>query len=231
MSRCLEMALEMTRPLVLIPTEMELAVLRSCCRRLFANGDVTVDICGFGPIASTVKTSLLLDRHAPTHVFLLGIAGTYNERLAVTSAYCFAQVACYGVGAGTGDRHHTGEELGWSPAEQATVELTLPAALAAHETAGMLLTACAASADGRDVGWKLAKFPTAEAEDMEGYGVASVCSANNIPCTVVRGISNHCGDRDQKNWQTEKALAAVGDLTERLLADFDSTKRLDGQRS
>ena len=225
------MALKMTRPLVLIPTEMELAALRSSCGRVFAAADVAVEICGFGPIAATAKTSLLLGQYRPAHVFLLGIAGTYSERLAVASAYCFEQVACYGVGVGAGDSYRTGQELGWSPADQACFGLSLPESIGTHETAGMLLTACAASADQRDIDGKLAKFPVAEAEDMEGYGVAAACAAYNIPCTVVRGISNHCGDRNHQNWQTANALAAVGELAERLLAEFGSTNSSGGQRS
>ena len=215
----------MTRPLVLIPTEMELARLRPRLDRVFAACHAVVEICGFGPIAAAVTTSRLLGQQRPSQVLLLGIAGAYSERQAVGSAYCFAKVACYGVGAGVGASHHTGAELGWTSPDLTHFEMAVPDSIPAEQMAGLMLTCCSASANQQEVDWKLDKFPTAEAEDMEGYGVAAACHAHKIPCSMIRGISNYCGDRDQKNWQTHEALDAVSELAERLLSELNSTRR------
>ncbi|MCA9038471.1 MAG: hypothetical protein KDA91_25270, partial [Planctomycetaceae bacterium] len=52
-------------------------------------------------------------------------------------------------------------------------------------------------------------YPEAVAEDMEGYAVAMACYAANVTVSIVRGISNQAGNRDQSHWKTKEALVSV----------------------
>lgn len=201
--------------LILIPTEFERQKLLPLLSPVF--GQVRTEICGFGVVHSGIQTARLLERHKPDQVLLLGIAGTYGKSLRVGTAQEFSQVACYGIGAGSGSEFQTAEQLGWQHWQQ------LPAVSGETVSFGdrielqpgsdsLLLTCCAASAGPIDVQQRLVRFPQAEAEDMEAYAVAAACRLACVRLRVVRGISNVAGDRDKSRWQTDTALRAVADL-------------------
>ena len=72
-----------------------------------------------------------------------------------------------------------------------------------------LLSCCSASANENDVQLRLKKYPSAVAEDMEGFSVAAACRFAGLPLRIVRGISNRAGDRNKENWQVHQAMSAV----------------------
>ncbi len=189
--------------LILVPTEIEARPLR---QPLTAAG-ATLELCGFGPIAAAARTQQAIARHRPQAVLLLGIAGTYNRQLEVGQAYEFSQVACYGVGVGSGSDFQAAGELGWPQWQNTTDQLELGAPSVTPQR--MLLTGCSASAGPQDVAWRTARYPAAMAEDMEGFGVALACQLSSLPLRIVRGISNHAGDRRHADWHIAPALDAV----------------------
>ena len=223
----------MTRVLVLVPTEFELRKLQPLIAEAVAEADGIIATCGFGPIVSGIKTTQLLAQYTPTKVVLAGIAGAIGPRFSIGTAASFSQVACYGIGAGSGSEFQTASELGWTRWNEATatpgskdiLELhSDPASfrswrsdsIADSEDASdnsidgpLLLTVCAASANSTDVTDRLKKFPHAAAEDMEAYSVAMACRMANVPLTVIRGISNLAGDRNKAHWDVDAALKAV----------------------
>ncbi len=223
----------MTRVLVLVPTEFELRKLQSSIAEAVAAANGTIATCGFGPIVSGIKTTQLLAHHSPAKVVLAGIAGAIGPRFSIGTAASFSQVACYGIGAGSGSEFQTASELGWTRWNEATatkgsqdvLQLSSdPAsfrpwrsdsAADSREISAnsidqpLLLTVCAASRNSTDVEDRLKKFLLAAAEDMEAYSVAMACRMANVPLTVIRGISNLAGDRNKAHWDVDAALEAV----------------------
>lgn len=223
----------MTRVLVLVPTEFELRKLQPLIAEPIATANGIIATCGFGPIVSGIKTTQLLTRHNPKKVVLAGIAGAIGPRFSIGTAASFSQVACYGIGAGSGSEFQTASELGWTRWNEATATQESQDVLQLYSdpasfrswrsdsTAGsgdasdssidepLLLTVCAASANSTDVADRLKKFPQAAAEDMEAYSVAVACRMANVPLTVIRGISNIAGDRNKAHWDVDAALKAV----------------------
>lgn len=192
--------------LVLVPTELEARSLR---QPLTAAGAI-LELCGFGPIAAAARTQQAIALHRPQRVLLLGIAGTYNQRLEVGRAYEFSQVACYGVGVGSGSGFQSAEQLGWTQWQTTTDQLELSTPRATSRL--LLLTGCSASAGPEDVALRMTHHPAAVAEDMEGFGVALACQLSGLPLRIVRGISNHAGDRRHAEWQIARALEAAIEL-------------------
>lgn len=206
--------------LVLVPTERERRLLAPAVAPALPDG-ARIELCGFGPVAAAARTAELLATHRPERMLLVGIAGRIDERLAIGSAHLFQEVACFGVGAGSGAAFETAGAMGWPhwPGDEAephrSVGDVIPLARARSvdaTPAGLLLTACAASADRADVADRRRLFPAAVAEDMEGFGVALACRLAGVPLEIVRGISNTAGDRDQANWAIEPSLAAAAQL-------------------
>jgi futalosine hydrolase len=197
--------------LVLIPTELE----RTCVVDVLRIPNSVVEICGFGPVVPAARTVQLIHEHRPDRVLLIGIAGNYDLMLEVGTAFSFSQVACYGVGVGHGETFQTAQEMGWhhwpdDNENRAIVDLIPLAPLTS--IASQILTVCSASENQEDVQLRLKKFPSALAEDMEGFAVAAACRICDVPVSIVRGFSNRAGDRDKSNWKIADALSAAVEL-------------------
>jgi futalosine hydrolase len=218
----------MQQPLVLVPTELERGVIAPVMAAACGPA-VRVELCGFGAVVAAARTAQLVAARRPDRVLLVGIAGQYGESLAIGRAYVFERVACHGVGAGSGAAFVPAAALGWmqwpGDAAGATAVIgdeerctsgPLPAA-SATARAGLLLSACAASAGDEDVRSRRAVWPEAVAEDMEGFAVAAACRLADVPLDIVRGISNTAGDRDTARWQIEAACRAAAELAATLL--------------
>lgn len=216
--------------LILVPTRLERRLLEG---RLRARGvALPVACCGFGPVVAAARTAQLIAAEAPERVLLVGIAGSLHADLRVGSAWQFERVACHGVGAGSAADFLPAGRIGWrqwegfDDAPDSAIGDLLPLAVRAAagnpggplRTAGLLLSACAASGGPADVESRLESFPEAVAEDMEGFGVAAACRLAGLPLGIIRGISNRAGDRDTSRWRIEEAAAAAADLLADLLA-------------
>ncbi|MFM8414342.1 MAG: futalosine hydrolase [Planctomycetota bacterium] len=215
----------MLSTLVLVPTDGERRVVTPAIAAA-TGGMARVELCGFGPVAAAARTAGLLAKHPPERVMLVGIAGRLDERFVVGAAYRFTEVACFGVGAGSGEAFETAGGMGWPhwPGDAADTSRAVgdvialsPAPAPGVAPAGLLLTACAAAADPGDVALRRRLFPAAVAEDMEGFGVALACRLAGVPLEIVRGISNIAGDRDKARWQIGPALAAAAALAAEIL--------------
>lgn len=218
--------------LVLVPTPFERDLLRPALGSDIEDA-VRLELCGFGLVAAAARTADLLATRAPQRVVLVGIAGRLSDRLAIGAAYRFRDVACYGVGAGSAEGFIPAASLGWPQwAGESGASDEQPAAAAigdriacspAHSPvaagAGLLLSACAASATPEDVRQRVNLYPDAEAEDMEGFAVALACRLRGLPLAIIRGISNDAGDRDKARWQVGPALAAAAALVAQTLAE------------
>ena len=209
--------------LLLVPTELEL-------RRLsdeggFPPGLALVATCGFGPVAAAARTATLLARLRPARVLLVGIAGAYDTaRHPVGTALEFDACAIEGIGVGEGASLIAPRALGfpqWPASDTGAPAIfdRLPLASTAPDRARLLLTTTAASADARQAALRRERFPDAEAEDMEGFAVATACAMAGIPLCIVRGISNAVGDRRPDHWRIPAALAAARERALALLRD------------
>lgn len=216
----------MTSWLILVPTEFELQHLPMHFLNVLERKGGAIELCGFGPIVAAARTASLVAVHRPQQVVLCGIAGALGDSLQVASAYRFDSVACYGVGVGCGHSHKSASSVGWRqwPGDGAGQAASLPigdvielSKLKSSTELRLLLTACAASQDDSDVAHKLAAFPQAIAEDMEGFAVAAACQLAGVPVSIVRGISNRAGHREHADWKIAEAIIAAAALVEEMM--------------
>ena len=210
--------------LILVPTPREMDVIRRRWNQHERYRQHSFQICGFGPIAAAARTGALLARYKPERVILIGIAGSYDDRLKIGSAFRFDSVACDGIGVGAGANFQSAGELGWYQFSGDETDLkvgdriTLDSAYIDRiPSAGMLLTCCSASADRSEAQWRRSRYPDVVAEDMEGFAVALACSFARVPLQIVRGISNRVGDRDHSRWRIDDALTSAADFAAGLL--------------
>ncbi len=203
------------RTLVLCATDMERGILEAPGRLATAN--VVVALCGFGPIVAAARTAALIAEYRPARVVLVGIAGSYDAALVAPGAALeFDDVAVDGVGVGEGEQFLSPAEIGFPQWADIVASRSAPImdslSLAVHASGAsprLLLTACAASASTAHAVSRRARFPTAIAEDMEGFAVAAACALADVPVRIIRGISNVVGDRVVANWSIAPAMHAA----------------------
>lgn len=193
--------------LILIPTRIEALGIERAGG--LGCGQGLLELAGFGPVASAARCAQLIARFAPRRVLLLGIAGTLDgDMLPLGTAQRMGEVLLDGVGAGEGPERIGPKAMGlpqWQPDGDLTPihdSLLLPGG---H---GRLLTVCAASASPAQAQDRRERF-AAKAEDMEGFAVALACSLAATPLAIIRGISNHAGERDASQWRVQDALDAA----------------------
>ena len=140
----------------------------------------------------------------------------------------FCELACDGIGAGTGEDHQTAGQLGWmhiggrcdQPHSEDPVGDIIHLARPQNSNlpiGGQLVSVAASSGNVEQAHQRLRRFPQAVAEDMEGFAVALACQLADVPLIVIRGISNTVGNRDIQTWQTTDALHAAATLATALL--------------
>lgn len=220
--------------LILIPTCMERDQLlrHPGLRGAIASHKLAVELCGFGPIAAAASTARLLASGRVRRLLLAGIAGSYDATLPVGSAWQFGQVGCWGIGVGSGPDFRCGYEFGWSqlpggltnhfPAE--ILPLFQDTAVPRNQHAGLALTCTTSASSTADCTSRRLRFPTATAEEMEGFGMALACldhqcqTGAELSFGMIRGIANQAGDRDKSGWQIAAALDAVAELLLQILS-------------
>ncbi len=204
--------------LILIPTEIEREIFLRCN----SEKELNVEVCGFGPIVAAARTAFLIAKFNPSRCLLIGIAGAYRSEqpeITIGTAAVFSSVGCYGIGAGSGDDFQSAGQMGWqqwSATETESgigdsIELFVPEFSSTNPmtVVSQLLTVTSAAASDNDVRRRHQLFPSAVAEDMEGFAVAAACHFAGVPLSIVRGFSNWAGDRHHSNWQIEAAMQAA----------------------
>jgi nucleoside phosphorylase len=83
---------------------------------------------------------------------------------------------------------------------------------------GLALSVATASDSIEQADDRRRRHPQAAIEEMEGYSVAVAAMLAEVPCAMVRGVSNLAGDRDIAGWQLDRALRAVAGALDTMLA-------------
>lgn len=211
--------------LVLVPTEFERRQVEPLLRESLNSIDARIELCGFGPIVAAARTARLIGMYRPARVLLVGIAGTLRDDLPIGQATTFREVACDGIGAGSGPSFTSAQSMGWSqwPGDENSTAIHDTIALAnSRDASHTLLTVCSASGSAADAESRRQRFPGIAAEDMEGFAVAAACAMEGTKVEIVRGISNTAGDRNKSNWDVAGALQVAAELANTLLMEADA---------
>ena len=165
---------------LLFPTELEAAPLRAL------RPDLEVCICGVGAIETARTVARLLAESAPEQLVLCGIAGCYDQSLAIGEV---VEV----------ESEHTA---------------SLPKVFRAQYRATMSLgLRSVVSNTVMSVGE--AKESEAEIENMEGAALFALCEGTACVCGEIRAISNRV-DAPREEWDIDSALQNLTQTIDRL---------------
>ncbi len=217
--------------LIIAATEFELAVLMEAlqCRQKSRLLDFTVYQtdspaddspviirCGAGIANAAAATALGIALYKPCRIFNVGVCGVYNagmEEIGRVVTGTRAIFADTGVDTGTDFQSMQAIDL---PLAKPVSGDRIFNAIGLHKARNsrrlkpavfLTVAACSGSKQRADLVSGRFKFNWQGllCEDMESAAVGLMAGKAAIPCTVVRAISNVCGDRDHANWQLSEA--------------------------
>jgi len=169
---------------------------------------VTLD-AGVGVANAAAATAAALAEHAFAAVVNVGIAGGLGVPvggLVVGSASVAAD-----LGADSPEGFLSLEELGLG---SSTVDCDPDlcgrlTALLPDAVRGPILTVSTVTGTAERADWLRRRHPTAVAEAMEGFGVATAAARAGVPFAEIRAVSNAVGPRDRAAWRIGDALTAL----------------------
>ena len=216
--------------LIIAATECELALLAETlqCRRESrvldftvyraggaADGTVLVR-CGAGIANAAAAAALGIELYTPDRIFNVGVCGVCNAGMeSIGVAVTGTRAVFADTGVDTGADFLSLRAIGLPLANQSSGRRVFNA-IGLHAARGsrrlkraLFLTVAACSGSAQRAALMSGRFTCNRqdllCEDMESAAVALMACKAGIPCSVVRAISNVCGDRDYANWQLSAA--------------------------
>ena len=184
--------------------------------------DMRLIISGPGMANAAAASAAAIERCRPTRIFNVGICGVYSEDNSLLGKAVIGSQAVFAdTGAGGDTDFKYLQEINLPLARLTdkniynTISLCCDKAPQDSLRADFLTVAAISSSPA--MAKKLSSRFTAPAgallcEDMESAAVGLVALRAGIPCTVVRGISNLCGERDHAHWKISQAALAAQKL-------------------
>lgn len=176
-------------------------------------------VTGIGSIATTYQLQKVITHSRPDLVIQLGIAGAFSDSITVGSAVAVKHEIVAEMGVFEENGFKDIFELGLENKD------TIPYknGLLTNEHENILYSSLLKFSNAITVNeittstQKINLYRNhykADIETMEGAAMHFVCIMNEIPFIQIRGISNHIGERDKKQWKIKQSMdaAVVGSI-------------------
>lgn len=206
------------RLLVVTAVQAEYEAIRAGLPEYARSGSSTIDVypVGVGPAAAAAGTARLLALAEAAGrpyraVLSAGVAGGFPGRATVGATVLCVRSIAPDLGAQSPNGFISIDELGFGtavlpadPGLRTVLAARLPDAI--H---GDVLTVSMATGTAGTAAALARRHPSAVAEGMEGFGVATACAISQVPFAELRTISNLIGPRDRSAWRLGDALHAL----------------------
>lgn len=169
---------------------------------------------------AAAATAVAVDRFGPGKIFNVGVCGVYSDNMGLLAKVVAGTSAVFAdAGVESDDSFLPLEAIDLPLAKTKSgtkvynvIELN-DKPVAEKVRRGIFLTVGASSGSNLRAQKIKSRFKIDEGmllcEDMESAAVGLIALKASIPCTVLRGVSNLCGERDHKNWKLLKAAEAA----------------------
>ncbi len=182
-------------------------------------GDTLLITSGPGMASAAAAAAAAIVQFQPGRIFNTGICGVYASDRALVGTAVMGEHAIFAdTGAAEAGGFACLQDMGLPLASPGgkplynSISLDCPAASSAIARADFL-TVATVSGSPAAAAELSGRFPPPAGrlvcEDMESAAVGLIALRSHIPCTIVRGISNVCGERDHAKWNISGAARAA----------------------
>ena len=166
--------------------------------------------CGAGEIAAASGTQFLISKYGVDLVVNFGVVGGLTEAMAKTKICIVDKVVHYDFDTSPVDNVEVGRYLQYPdvyiPATAELIEI-------ATETEPQLLPVVCASGDkfiaDEQAKRRLHEQFGADICEMEAAGIVLTCNRNNIPCILIKIVSDSIRGGSEEFWETKNTAAAL----------------------
>lgn len=211
---------------IVAATQMELAPILN--RNLPSN--IKTCITGIGTVSTAYNLLFFIQNEKPDFLIQAGIAGCFNQKVPLSSFYviekdCFADLGVIEnnewvdmFDLGLIDKNSKPYENSWLINKTQTSIFKNE-----NRTIGITVNEITTAAS-KNNSWQN-KYK-ATLESLEGAAFHYVCLMQVIPFLQVRTVSNYVGERDKKNWETEKAILHLNKKLHDLVGNLEKEEML-----
>ncbi len=215
------------RILLVAATEMEISpAMQSLAKNGWVQGghEWSILITGVGQVATTWALTHSLNTGRPGLVVQAGIAGTFNERLALGTVVYVAK-DCFGdLGLEENGQFSTIFENGFAGADDAPFTggwlVNGNPALNGMAIEGVNAVTVNKVTDNVVQRRQLVDAFNPDIETMEGAAFHYVCIKTGIPFIQLRAISNLVGERDKSKWMLQEAVDNLNKTLLQVLQEY-----------
>lgn len=195
-------------------------------RGTLANQPVVIAVSGVGKVFAAVCAQTMILRFGVQAVINTGVAGSLSEDLsqgdfAIASALCQHDMDTSGVGDPKGMVSGINRVFFETDPRLVKAAEKAAKALGFHYALGTVASGDQFVCDPQRKHW-IRDFFKAEAVEMEGASIAQVCFINQIPCLVIRSMSDDASGNAHLTYAefVKEAAARSVALTEKMLASL-----------
>ena len=207
--------------LITAATAMELELIKSETIR-YDGVEIIFYVTGVGAVSTVFNLSEILHKEKFDIVIQVGIAGSFDKRLALGDAVAVEKELLYEMGVFENNHYKTVFEMGLIDGD--TKPFTSSTLINPHTVLldltglkkAMAITNNEISTSATKIKLYNEKYG-AEIESMEGGAFHYVAIMKSISFIQLRGISNYVGDRDKNNWKIKEAILSYSDVCNQLI--------------
>ena len=207
--------------LITAATAMELELIKSETIR-YDGVEIIFYVTGVGAVSTVFNLSEILHKEKFDIVIQVGIAGSFDKRLALGDAVAVEKELLYEMGVFENNHYKTVFEMGLIDGD--TKPFTSSTLINPHTVLldltglkkAMAITNNEISTSATKIKLYNEKY-CAEIESMEGGAFHYVAIMKSISFIQLRGISNYVGDRDKNNWKIKEAILSYSDVCNQLI--------------
>lgn len=195
--------------------------------------DIRLIISGPGMANAAAASAAAIERYSPKQICNVGICGVYAKDNTLLGKAAIGTQALFADTGAAGDTDFQSLQamnlpLARPEGKDIYTSIRLTCDAAPHDSLRADFLTVAAVSGSPAVAAKLScRFTPAAGillcEDMESAAVGLLALRAGIPCTVVRGISNLCGERDHARWKIMEAAQAAQELLLAILKRHEQT--------
>lgn len=177
------------------------------------NKDVVLVQSGIGKVASTIATTLIIDKFQPEYVINTGSAGGFDPELKVGDIAVGDEVVHHDVDV-TAFNYEFGQVPGMPATFKANAKLIdIAQQCISHLTdvtskVGLIATGDSFMCDPERIEATRKQFPSMLAVEMEGAAIAQTCHQLNTPFLVIRSLSDIAGKESPMSFDAYLEVAS-----------------------
>ncbi len=185
----------------------------------FANGEeVVLIISGIGKVSASLSTQVIIDKYSPDCIINFGTAGGMNSSVSILNYYAVEKCCQFDFDL----RQLDGVPLGYIQ------EYNTAYFKANTDKLSFLQTSCLATADRFTddmVDIDSINEISCSLRDMEGGAIAQVCTSNNIPLYMIKGVTDVYGLRSSQEQFYENLTKVSNGFADIVLTAIDNIKQ------